>query len=75
METFKGSPNGVERTKVCAIEVWTECLQQPEARMLKSDTRQINAMLEKPGWIKSKYPDKFGPYGSQRGFIKPKTED
>ncbi len=75
VETFKGSPNGVERTKVCAIEVWTECFQQPEARMLKSDTRQINAMLEKLGWIKSDKLMRFGPYGVQRGFIKPKTED
>lgn len=75
VETFSGETVGVERTKVCAIEIWTECLQQAEARMLKSDTRQINAMLEKLGWTKSKYPDKFGPYGSQRGFIKAKTEE
>ena len=33
------------------------------------------AMLEKLGWIKSDKLMRFGPYGVQRGFIKPKTED
>lgn len=76
VETFKGDVEGVERTRVCAMEIWVECFsQQEDARLSKSDTRQINAMLEKLGWIKCEYPYKCGPYGSQRGYIKPKTEN
>lgn len=74
VEAFKGTPQGAERTKVCAIEIWTECLQQAEAKMLKSDTRQINSILEKLGWVKNDKLMRFGPYGPQRGFIKPKKE-
>ena len=81
MEAFKSAaddaesdiPVGSLRTKVCAMEVWTECLQQSEARLLKSETRQISSILEKLGWEKSDAVMRFGPYGVQRGYVKKRT--
>lgn len=72
---FQAPDDGTPRTRVCALEIWAECFQRSDkASLTKSETRQINACLEKLGWVRSDSPMRFGPYGVQRGFIK-KTED
>lgn len=68
-DLFEGKVQGVQRTKVCAIEVWTECLQMSSKNNLtRTEARAINAILEKLGWEKEERTERFGPYGVQRGF-------
>lgn len=70
-DAFRGPKVGRKRTKVCALEIWTECFQRSDKSSLtKSETRQINNALERLGWVKSEKAMRFGPYGVQRGFIK-----
>ena len=76
VDAFKGAPTGQPRTKVCALEVWVECLQRGDKTGLtKAETRLINNALEKLGWVKSEKAMRFGPYGVQRGFIKNQEEE
>lgn len=59
------------RTRISAIEVWCECLQQNKALITKAKSREINECLSRiSGWESTKGTKKFGPYGVQRGFIK-----
>lgn len=59
------------RDKVSAIEVWCEAMGKNFADMSNRQAKTINECLAKiPGWERSQTPSKFGPYGSQRGFIK-----
>ena len=61
----------VERQKVCAAEIWTECLGGDMKLLKGSDSREINAILAKArGWKKLKSLKRFGPHGPQRGFEK-----
>jgi len=63
-ETFK-------RTKVCALEIWVECLGGDPKNMKQADTREINSIIENiPGWIRTPNGARFGPYGLQRGFMR-----
>lgn len=61
----------VPRDKICALEVWCECLNGDVKMMKQSDTREINAILsEIPGIEKSHKPQRFiADYGLQRGYI------
>jgi predicted P-loop ATPase len=61
----------VERTRVCALEVWCEAMGKDVATLTNMISRQINEAIESlSGWTRDKYPKKYGVYGSQRGFIK-----
>lgn len=65
-----GSAEGIERTKVCAVEVWCECFGGDPKYMRQTDAREINSILESlKGWTKCS-TGRFGPYGTQRGFLK-----
>jgi len=70
-----GELETVERERVCALEIWCECLGEQRSRMKQADTRLINSVLSKiPGWERGKTPDRFGvDYGGQRGFYKAST--
>lgn len=57
--------------KVCAMEIWVECLGNPPGRIDKRDSREINAILEHAeGWKRMTSTGRFGPYGIQKGFKK-----
>lgn len=58
----------VERDKVCALEIWQECLFDSR-NMSKADSHRINAIMDSVvGWDRSGVA-KFGKgYGAQRGF-------
>lgn len=57
------------RDRICAAEVWCECLGGEIKFMKKTDTREINDILScLPGWEMQKSPVRFGPYGLQRGY-------
>lgn len=63
--------NLMYRNRICAIEIWNECYHQAGYnRMKKSDSREINAILDRlPGWRRAKNLMRFGgEYGPQRGY-------
>lgn len=62
----------VERDKVCAAEVFCECLGGDLRYIKRQDTVEINHIIENAkGWEKTKNGVRFGqPYGLQRGFVK-----
>lgn len=60
-----------ERDRICAAEVWCECLGGDIKFMKKSDTREINEILLNMKVQKmQRNLCRFGPYGVQRGFVK-----
>jgi putative DNA primase/helicase len=62
----------VERDRICAAEVWYECLGGDLKYMRRADSIEINSILERlPGWKRLNIMYRFGgAYGHQRGFIK-----
>lgn len=57
------------RDRICAAEVWCECFGKDLSWMKKSDTREINQILESLTFTERfDRVRKFGPYGDQRGF-------
>lgn len=59
----------MDRTKICAMEVWCELLRGDLKQFTQVQAREINAVLGRiPGWKKNRglwYP---ASYGRQRGF-------
>ncbi|ASJ54878.1 virulence-associated protein E [Brevibacillus formosus] len=61
----------VERDRVCAAEIWSECLGGDIKFMRRSDTMEINGILASiPGWKRHNATARFGCYGPQKGFIR-----
>ncbi|AYO30231.1 virulence-associated protein E [Biomaibacter acetigenes] len=61
----------MERDRICAAEIWCECLGGDIKYMKRSDVLEINSILANiPGWKRSKGTYRFGCYGHQRGFIR-----
>lgn len=69
-EFGKGSEELVHRDKVCALEVWCECLNGEAKMMRQTDTREINSILASmPELERMVKTQRFIPdYGVQRGF-------
>ena len=58
------------RTKICAREVWAECMGKDLAYCDNPKIREINRALERLGWESTR--TRFGgEYGLQRGYVKP----
>ncbi|MCQ6276411.1 virulence-associated protein E [Bacillus sp. V3B] len=57
----------VARTKVCALEIWRECLIK-NTEMSKSAAAEINQILRSLDYLREARTT-FGQYGQQRGFI------
>jgi putative DNA primase/helicase len=58
-----------QRDRVCAAEIWCECLGGEMRNMRQVDTREINAILSNlSGWEKPRTNLRCGAYGSQRGY-------
>jgi hypothetical protein len=58
----------VPRDRVCAMEIWRECLGDPRT-MPKMDAHRINAILEAlPGWERVSTARFGAGYGTQKGF-------
>lgn len=62
----------VPREKICAAEIWCECLGGDFKNMRRSDTAEINAIMSKAeGWARAKQTLRFGKdYGVQKGFVR-----
>lgn len=59
----------VKRDKICAMEVWVECLHSEAKYMSRKDSMEINSILASiPGWKRNKSKRRYGPHGIQRGF-------
>jgi predicted P-loop ATPase len=61
-------PTG-ERDRICAPEIWVECLGNRDLRFMKRrDVASINDILGRiKGWEKVKNSYRFGPYGRVKG--------
>lgn len=67
-EFGKVNTETVERDRICAAEIWVECLGGEIRNMKRIDTMAINDILEKiEGWEKQKNPYRYGPYGLIKG--------
>jgi putative DNA primase/helicase len=56
------------RDRVCAAEIWVECLGNEIRYMKRSDVMTINDILDNiEGWKKHKSITRYGPYGRIRG--------
>jgi predicted P-loop ATPase len=61
----------VEREKVCAMEIWSECLNGDARYMKRIDSMEINGIMSAmSGWKRNKSKRRFGPYGILSGFEK-----
>ena len=67
---MKGETSTMLRDRICALEIWRECLQEKKT-MSKADSARINNILRTlPGWEESSRI-RFGEgYGRQRGFVR-----
>ncbi len=69
-------PDGelVPREKVCAAEVWVECLNSDLKYMARKDSVEINGILSGiKGWRRNKSKRRYGPYGILAGFERCRT--
>lgn len=70
---FGGAPEGlVERTRVCALEIWVELFNGDPKQLNSAQAREINDILRRiPGWRMHGSKLRFGHlYGVQRAFLK-----
>lgn len=59
----------VERDRISAVEIWCELFNGTIKDMKRTDTSEINAVLERmPGWKRKAVH--CGPYCTQRGFVR-----
>lgn len=64
---FDGEP--VQRTRICAAEIWCECLGKAQGDFQQRYAREINQLLEKmPGWHRIGVREAGLPYGKQCCF-------
>lgn len=61
----------VDRDRIHALEIWCELFNGSAKDLKYADTREINAILERlNGWKRASSVARFGPYGTQRGFVR-----
>lgn len=56
-----------KRTKICALEIWRECLQKNHD-ITRKEATEINQIFRNIEYLEEKR-DRFGQYGQQRGFV------
>lgn len=62
------------RTKVCATEIWQECFGSDLKYMTKRDSMEINSIMRCiNGWQRNRSSQRYGFYGTQRGFERVST--
>lgn len=66
---IQGDIKLVPRDRVCAIEIWRECLMEHKITMPKQEAIRINSILENlPGWERGGVMRFGSTYGRQKGF-------
>lgn len=59
----------IKRDKICALEVWCECLGGDARRMRRQDSIEINNVLAVlPEWQRNNSSRRYGYAGKQRGY-------
>jgi putative DNA primase/helicase len=70
-EFGRSNVDTTERQRICAAEVWCECLGGDLKYMKRYDALEINSILSTiPGWTKNNSTCRYGCYGPQKGFVK-----
>jgi predicted P-loop ATPase len=70
-EFGRESADTVERNRICAAEVWCECLGGDAKYMKRNDSMEINGLIAKQsGWKKNSSTFRFGCYGPQKGYLR-----
>ena len=70
----KDENNLVNRERICAAEIWCECFGGDLKQMKRHDIIEINSILNCiSGWDRVSSA-RFGPYGTQRGYIRVNKE-
>jgi predicted P-loop ATPase len=68
---FTRGEGKVKRTRVCAIEVWCECLNGDPRQLTTGQAREIRGILDHAkGWNRNPGKIKFKTYGVQRGYVR-----
>lgn len=68
---FQTDEELVPRDKVCAREIYVECLGRQDATTDQRMIKRINTIMKRmPGWAMNKTMRKYGPHGQQRGYEK-----
>lgn len=68
---FTSSGGTVQRTKVCAIEVWCECFGGDPKQLSNIQAREIRSILDRAeGWERYKGLLRFKIYGQQRPYTR-----
>lgn len=63
-----------KRDRICAAEVWVECFGGDLKQLQRRDVIEINGILGNlDGWER-KSSVRFGPYGTQRGYVRTEKE-
>lgn len=66
---LEGEPGTIERTEVCALEIWCECFGKNKADIKRADSMEINSILTGlKGWSKMSATQRHKLYGVQRFF-------
>lgn len=61
-----------ERTRVCLLEIWCEVLNGSKNKFTPVDQRELKAIMESIGWVRTKNPLRFGGiYGRQKAYVPP----
>lgn len=64
----------MERDRICAAEIWVECLNGDIKYMKRGDSLEINGILaDIKGWKRCNSTARYGCYGTQKGFINETT--
>lgn len=64
-------PGSIQRTRVCAAEVWAEALGNDPAKFGVWESRPINDILRKfPQWEERRGRVRFKHYGTQTAFVR-----
>jgi predicted P-loop ATPase len=67
----QGGGELVDRDRICALEVWCECLKGDIKHMKYGDAAEINSVIEAtPNWKRTKNAARFGYAGVQKGFFR-----
>lgn len=70
-EFERGTVDSLPRDRICALEVWCECLGGEIKFMKRSDSVEINGILANiPGWVRHNSTSRFGYCGTQKGFVR-----
>ena len=75
LSAVEKTTGSMERTKVCAVEIFCECFGRPKAAWRRQDGYEIAAMMARlPGWERTGATARIPGYGKQRIYVKKQEE-